>query len=49
MAQHVEDEIEPVQDDVDGVFVVELLEEEDDDLDEVNVVPIQGLDVGVQL
>ena len=32
MIQHVEDEVGPVQDDVDEIFVVELLEDDVDDL-----------------
>ena len=40
--QHVEDEIEPVQDDADELFVVKLLEDDVDDLFEVDVVPVQG-------
>ena len=30
--QHVEDEVEPVQDDVDDIFVVEFFEDDVDDL-----------------
>ena len=30
--QHVEDEVEPVQDDVDEIFAIELLEDDVDDL-----------------
>ena len=40
--QHVEDEVELVQDDVDEIFVVEPLEDDVDDLVYVDVVPVQG-------
>ena len=42
VTQHVDDQVDHVQDDVDGIFVVELLEDDVNDSCEVDVVPVQG-------